>query len=69
MLCRSHDPLDHIIAQELLYNRSLSVDGSAIEATGFKYTVAEPTVQLLREVNILYSMKIAWQFTTELLLV
>ena len=45
---------DHVISsQELLYNRSLSVDGSAIEATGFHYTIAEPTVHLLREVSTL----------------
>lgn len=43
-------PLSPFIDQELLYNRSLSVDGSAIERTGFHYTIAEPTVELLKEV-------------------
>lgn len=40
-LCKAagitNTPLTPYIDQELLYNNSLSVDGSAIEATGFKY--------------------------------
>ncbi|XP_065886114.1 uncharacterized protein [Dysidea avara] len=43
-------PLSPYIDQELLYNRSLSVDGSAIEKTGFQYSVPGPTVELLKEV-------------------
>ena len=36
--------------QELLYNNSLSVDGSKIESTGFKYTHPLVTPDSLREV-------------------
>jgi len=42
-------PLTPYIDQELLYNNAFSVDGSAIEATGFKYTVPAPTDDLIRE--------------------
>lgn len=41
----ARDSLLHIV-QELLYNNSLSVDGSKIETTGFKYEVPEPTVEV-----------------------
>eukprot|EP01113_Clastostelium_recurvatum_P001200 TRINITY_DN104_c0_g1_i1.p1 TRINITY_DN104_c0_g1~~TRINITY_DN104_c0_g1_i1.p1 ORF type:complete len:364 (-),score=134.52 TRINITY_DN104_c0_g1_i1:116-1207(-) len=42
-------PLTPYIDPELLYNNSLSVDGSAIEATGFKYEIPAPTEALIRE--------------------
>jgi len=42
-------PLTPYIDQELLYNNAFSIDGSAIEATGFKYTVPAPTADLIRE--------------------
>jgi len=42
-------PLTPYIDQELLANNNLSVDGSAIEATGFKYDHPEITEGLVRE--------------------
>lgn len=42
-------PLTPYLDPELLYNNSLSVDGSAIEATGFHYEIPNVTVDLLRE--------------------
>jgi len=42
-------PLTPYIDQELLYNNAFSVDGSAIESTGFKYQIPAPTEALLRE--------------------
>ncbi|EFA80170.1 NAD-dependent epimerase/dehydratase family protein [Heterostelium album PN500] len=42
-------PLTPYIDQELLYNNHLSVDGTAIEATGFKYDYPEITDALVRE--------------------
>lgn len=39
------------LAQELLYNRHLHVNGSKIEGTGFDYEVPQITVELLREVS------------------
>lgn len=42
-------PLTPYLDPELLYNNSLAVDGSAIEATGFKYEVPNMTVDLIRE--------------------
>jgi len=42
-------PLTPYIDPELLYNNSLSVDGSAIEALGFKYELPELTEPLIRE--------------------
>jgi len=42
-------PLTPYIDPELLYNNSLSVDGSFIETTGFKYEVPEPTEAAIRE--------------------
>lgn len=52
-LCRDagilNTPLTPYIDQELLYNNSLSIDGAAIESTGFSYTVPEVTVDLLKE--------------------
>lgn len=42
-LCKKHNiknsPLTSFLAQELLYNNPLSVDGSFIETTGFRYMV------------------------------
>jgi len=43
-------PLSPYIDQELLYNNSLGVDGSAIEKTGFKYSHPQISVQDFREV-------------------
>jgi nucleoside-diphosphate-sugar epimerase len=52
-LCKKDEilntPLTPYLDMELLYNNPLSVNGSAIEATGFKYDVPEPTVELLQE--------------------
>jgi len=42
-------PLTPYIDPELLYNNSLSVDGSAIESIGFKYEHPEITEALIRE--------------------
>lgn len=42
-------PLTPYLDQELLYNNSLSVDGSAIEATGFVYDYPKVTEPLIRE--------------------
>jgi len=43
-------PLTPYLDQELLYNNSLSVDGSAITKTGFEYQVKEPTVEEVKRV-------------------
>jgi len=52
-LCRkdsiNNTPLTPYLDQELLYNNHLSVDGSKIESTGFKYDVPNMTDDLLRE--------------------
>jgi nucleoside-diphosphate-sugar epimerase len=52
-LCKSHKilntPLSPFIDQELLYNNALSVDGSALEATGFVYEVPKISSDLIRE--------------------
>jgi nucleoside-diphosphate-sugar epimerase len=52
-LCKAHGitntPLTPYLDQELLYNNSLSVDGSKIQSTGFTYDVPEVTEGLLRE--------------------
>lgn len=42
-------PLTPYLDQELLYNNSLSVEGSAIESTGFSYDVPKVTEALIRE--------------------
>ncbi|KAL6060380.1 NAD-binding domain 4 domain containing protein [Balamuthia mandrillaris] len=42
-------PLSPYLDKELLGNNNLSVDGSAIEATGFTYDVPEVTEEKLRE--------------------
>eukprot|EP01088_Endostelium_zonatum_P021711 TRINITY_DN8754_c0_g1_i1.p1 TRINITY_DN8754_c0_g1~~TRINITY_DN8754_c0_g1_i1.p1 ORF type:complete len:364 (+),score=78.38 TRINITY_DN8754_c0_g1_i1:75-1166(+) len=42
-------PLSPYIDQELLYKKHLSIDGSAIEALGFKYEVPNMTEAKLRE--------------------
>jgi len=42
-------PLTPYLDQEILYNTNLSADGSAIEATGFKYLHPHVTVELIRE--------------------
>jgi len=45
----SHTPLSPYLDIELLLNNSLSIDGSAIESTGFKYTVPKITLDLVKE--------------------
>jgi nucleoside-diphosphate-sugar epimerase len=42
-------PLSPYLDKELLYNQGLSINGSAIESTGFKYEVPNMTDELLRE--------------------
>jgi len=42
-------PLTPYLDQELLYNNSLSVEGSAIEGTGFVYDYPKITEALVRE--------------------
>jgi len=42
-------PLSPYLDQELLYQKHMAVDGSAIEKTGFKYEVPKPTEENLRE--------------------
>lgn len=42
-------PLTPYLDQEVLYNNSLSVDGSAVEEIGFKYDFPEVNEQLIRE--------------------
>jgi len=52
-VCKKHGivntPLTPYIDPELLYENSLSIDGSAVEATGFKYEYPELTEALVRE--------------------
>jgi len=52
-LCKTENitntPLTPYLDVELLYNNHLSVDGSKIEKTGFKYDVPQMTEALLRE--------------------
>jgi nucleoside-diphosphate-sugar epimerase len=52
-LCKSQEilntPLTPYLDQELLYNNSLSIDGSKIEGTGFTYDYPEVTEEALRE--------------------
>jgi len=43
-----HSPLTPYLDQELLYNNPLSVDGSAIEKTGFTYDYPQLTEADLR---------------------
>jgi len=50
----SNTPLTPYLDPELLYNNSLSVDGSAIEATGFKYDHPELTEAGCREIISYY---------------
>jgi len=47
-------PLTPYLDPELLYNNSFSVDGSAIEATGFKYSYPNVTEELVREMMQYY---------------
>lgn len=53
-LCRKsnvqNSPLTPYLDQELLYNNSLSVDGSKIEETGFQYDYPKITEELIKEV-------------------
>jgi len=42
-------PLSPYLHKSLLAFNHLSVDGSAIESTGFKYAVVEPTIELVRD--------------------
>lgn len=52
-LCKAagilNTPLTPYLDQEILYNNSLSIDGTAIEATGFSYEVPQVTEALIRE--------------------
>jgi len=52
-LCKSaailNTPLTPYLDQELLYNNSLSVDGSHVESTGFVYDYPKLTEDLIRE--------------------
>jgi len=52
-LCKAagilNTPLTPYLDQELLYNNSLSVDGAAIESTGFVYDVPKVDEGLIRE--------------------
>lgn len=62
-LCKAagilNTPLTPYLDQELLYNNSLSVDGSAIEATGFVYDVPKVDEALIREqINYFVSQKL-----------
>lgn len=50
-----NSPLTPYLDQELLYNNSLSVDGSAIEATGFVYDHPQVTVELVKEAIAYFS--------------
>lgn len=45
----NNTPLTPYLDQELLYNNSLSIDGSKIEGTGFRYDNPAVTDELLRE--------------------
>jgi len=47
-------PLSPYLDKELLGNTHLTVDGSAIEATGFQYTVPELNTERLREWVVYY---------------
>ena len=51
----SNTPLSPYLDRELLYNKHLHVDGSKIEASGFTYTVPQPTEDLLRVVKEIFS--------------
>jgi len=42
-------PLTPYLDQELLYNNNYSIDGSAIESTGFQYRYPNMTEELVRE--------------------
>jgi len=62
-LCKNasivNTPLTPYLDQELLYNNSLSVDGSAIEALGFAYTNPKLTEALVRDqINYFVSQKL-----------
>eukprot|EP00053_Salpingoeca_punica_P007018 m.65000 g.65000 ORF g.65000 m.65000 type:complete len:366 (+) comp13961_c0_seq2:365-1462(+) len=46
----ANTPLSPFLDQELLYNNSLSVDGTKVESLGFTYSHPEPTVDDLRAV-------------------
>jgi len=52
-LCKAssivNTPLTPYLDQEVLYNNSLSIDGTAIEETGFKYDHPDLTEALIRE--------------------
>jgi len=58
-LCREanivNTPLTPYLDPELLYNNSLSVDGSAIESTGFSYQFPKINKDLIMEMIYYYS--------------
>merc|ERR1712232_276494 len=55
----SNTPLTPYLDEELLYNNSLSIDGSKIEKTGFKYENPKPTVDAFRA-SIQYFMDLGY---------
>lgn len=62
-MCKEHNiqftPLSPYIDKELLYNNSLSVDGTAIESTGFQYQVPTLTKNLiLEEIHYFIQLKL-----------
>jgi len=58
-LCKAKNivntPLTPYLDEELLYNNSLSIDGTAITKTGFVYKYPQVTEELLREVIACFS--------------
>ena len=52
-LCKAtginNTPLTPYIDQELLYNYAYSIDGTAVESTGFRYSHPTMTEDLVRE--------------------
>lgn len=61
LMCRAsgitYTPLSPFIDQELLYNTPLSIDGSRIESTGFKYQHPVMTAALVKEVVDAYILQ------------
>jgi len=53
----TNTPLTPYLDPELLYNNSLSIDGSAIEATGFKYDVLNLEEKHLRDIIDYYAQQ------------
>lgn len=51
-------PLSPYIDKELLYNKHLSVNGTKIESTGFRYEVPEVNMKLLKEVCVSVCLRV-----------